>query len=159
MSKFRYIAINPDVLDSKELQESRALGLLAFLTDHQTDAEGRVNYGREFGYAWIRSRWLAAPSIRTMKRHMAALRKLGLVEVRRVFAAGMRVRILNSAKFANPVAPQAVQLPLFAGKVTPFRAVEKPVDNQWKSSDSPDFNRATDGPKVGPRMAPERLKK
>lgn len=159
MKKFRYVAIHPDVLDSKELREAHAVDLLIFLTDHQTDAEGWVNYRREFGYAWIQSHWLAAPAERTLQRHMAALKKLGLVDVQRVFHGGMRVRMLNSAKFAKPVAPPAVQIPMFAGKVTPIRPVEKPVENQWKSSESPENNTATDGGKAPPRMAVERFKK
>lgn len=159
MRKFRYTAMNPAAIESRALVESGAVPLLMFLTDHQTDASGLVYYGREFGYAWIRSNWLAAPSERTLQRHMAILKKLGEVEVRREFHGGIRVRLLKSAKFAKAIPPPAVQLPMFGAKVTPIRPVEKPVENLWKSSESPLSNTATDGGSVPPRMAAERSKK
>jgi hypothetical protein len=157
--KFRYTALNPAAIESRALVESGALSLLVFLTDHQTDAAGWVYYGREFGYAWIRSNWLAAPSERTLQRHMAILKKLGEVEVRREFHGGIRVRLLKSAKFAKAIPPPAVQLPMFGSKVTPIRPVEKPVEKQWESSGYPNSNTATDGGIAPPRMAAERIKK
>lgn len=84
-----------------------------FLVDHQTDAKGNVYYGKPFGYAWIRSHWGGAdvPPTRTLQRHMARLKSLGRVWVERVpWGAGMRVRVLNSAKWQEA---RATQLPLF----------------------------------------------
>jgi hypothetical protein len=109
---FRYVAIQPARIEARQ-RLGPASYLHDFLVDHQTDAAGNVNYGKPFGYAWIRSRWLNAPTIRTLKRHMARLRQRGEIDVKVMgFGAGMKVRVLNSAKWSRPqVIPRnAVQL-------------------------------------------------
>lgn len=157
---FRFIAVSQERIEQKEWLGS-AIYLHEFLTDHQTSADGWVYYGKEFGYAWIRAHWLAAPPLRTLKRHMALLKKHGLVEVHRTFHGGIRVRLLRSVKFAKPLPPAAVQMSLFGSRVSPIRGgtpVENPVDKHLKSCESTDFNSAKDGPCVGPPVAPERSK-
>lgn len=155
-SKFRYIAISQDRIELK-----RALGaaiyLHEFLTDHQTSPDGWVYYGKEFGYSWIRAHWLAAPPLRTLKRHMGKLKEAGLAEVRRMLRGGMRVRLLQSVKFAKPVPPPAVQLPLLLPRVARIKE-GKPVDNPVENQRNTDSNRAKNGPLKGPKVAPERSK-
>jgi len=109
MPTFRYVAVSPD-----RREQHRAIGkahaLHDFLVDHQTDADGRVWYGKVISYAWIRSKWLTAPSERTLERHMARLKACGLVHVRSLPKQyGMRVTVLRSAKWPQPQA----QIPLF----------------------------------------------
>jgi hypothetical protein len=108
-SKNRYVAISPTRIDDRK-KFGPAWSLHEFLVDHQTDADGNVHYGRAISYAWIRSRWQEAPTIRTLKRHMARLKSAGKVYVERAgWDDGMRVRVLGSAKW--PQAPR--QIPLF----------------------------------------------
>lgn len=114
MPNFRYVAIQPGRIEQKQ-KLGPASYLHDFLVDQQTDAQGRVNYGRPFGYAWIVSRWASAPTIRTLKRHMARLKRLGHIEVKLMrFNHGMTVRVLGSAKWAPQAAEAAQQFPLFA---------------------------------------------
>jgi hypothetical protein len=94
MPNFRYVPI-----DTSRIEQKKKLGTASylhdFLVDHQTDAEGKVNYGKPFGYRWIRSRWEGAPSVPTLKRHMARLRKNGFVAVRVLgFGGGMVVTVI-----------------------------------------------------------------
>lgn len=160
MSKFRFIAVSQQRIEQKA-GLGAAIYLHEFLTDHQTSADGWVFYGKEFGYAWIRARWLAAPPLRTLKRHMAKLKELRLVEVHRMLRGGMRVRLLQSVKFASPVPPPAVQLPLFLRSVATIRGrrpVENPVDKPVEMPERADSYSAKNGPLVVPKMAPERSK-
>ncbi|MGH9728443.1 MAG: hypothetical protein ACRD4V_07615 [Candidatus Acidiferrales bacterium] len=124
------------------MKKIKAAGrLLIFLTERQTDASGMVNYGRPISYAWIRAHWTGnpddRPGERTLKRHMAMLRKNGCARVRRLgFGAGMIVQLLGSAKWRNERSAPAAQLSLFS-TVTPIRSakpVEKPVEKLWKPS-------------------------
>jgi hypothetical protein len=112
------------------------------LTDHQTDARGWVNYGRPLGYAWLLAHWPGNPDdrpcVRTLKYHMAKLKRAGLAEVQVIgFGGGMRVRLLGSAKWQNERSAPAVQLSLLS-TVTPIREVgkpvKKPVEEQRESS-------------------------
>ncbi|MGH9747680.1 MAG: hypothetical protein ACRD59_16415, partial [Candidatus Acidiferrales bacterium] len=139
MPKFRYVAIAPDrIEDRKKL--GPASYLHDFLVDHQTDAEGNVNYGKPFGYAWIRSRWPDAPPIRTLKRHMARLKDAGCVWTGTLgWGQGMRVRVLGSAKW--PQAP--AQMALFPPPEAVSISSGKAVSNLSK----PDYGT---GPKVAP---------
>jgi hypothetical protein len=96
-----------------------------FLIDHQTDASGMVHYGRAISYAWIRAHWPGNPDerppVRTLQRHMAALKRAGAVHVRVLgFGAGMVVRVLASAKWQNVVPVPAQQMPLFAAPISKF---------------------------------------
>jgi hypothetical protein len=133
VGKFRYVAVQPDRAALRKKIKTASF-LQDVLTDCQTDARGYVNYGRPISYAWIRSRWPGNPDdrpcVRTLKYHMADLKRARLVEVRKVaFGGGMVVRMLGSAKWQEERAALAVQLPLFAPRIAPFRGVEKPVDN------------------------------
>jgi len=136
-SNFRYVAIQPTRLgDRKKLKTASYLH--DFLVDHQTDASGRVNYGRPFGYAWIRANWPGNPDdrppARTLQRHMATLKSHGLVEVRVLgFGAGMMVRLIGSAKWQQEAAAPAQQIPLFVPPPVSIRS-EKPVEKQRNST-------------------------
>lgn len=151
MTSNRYVPIQPDRAGAwKKIKTASHLHDL--LVDLQTDATGRVNYGRPFGYAWILSHWPGnpdhRPSVCTLKRHMATLKRAGLVEVRVVgFGGGMMVRLLGSAKWKNELPPPAEQLSLLS-PVRPIRTAEKPVEkavekplnpveNLWKSCGKP----------------------
>lgn len=156
MSKFRFIPVSQERIGLKK-KLGPAIYLHEFLTDHQTDPTGWVYYGKEFGYAWIRAHWLAAPPLRTLKRHMAKLKELKLVRVHRMLRGGMRVRLHESVKFAKPAAAPAIQLSLLTPPIAVIRGgkpVENPVENQWNT----DSNSAKNGPLVVPKMAPERSK-
>lgn len=143
MAKFRYVALQPDrAAQWKKLRS--ALALHELLTDLQSDASGRVNYGRPFGYAWLLAHWPGnpdeRPTIRTLKRHMAKLKRAGLVEVRTVgqpgFNGGMVVALIGSAKWQEERQAPAVQLPLLLPAVASIgrgKPVSKPVENQRKS--------------------------
>ena len=127
MSKFRFVAIHPSrVGDRKKI--GPASFLHDFLVDHQTDAEGNVNYRKPFCYAWIRARWPDAPPVRTLRRHMARLKACGYVWVERAgFDRGMRVRILGSAKWQQAPAqtslfPSPAPLSISSGKAVQKRA-------------------------------------
>ena len=110
MPNFRYVAVSPDRREQHRAI-GKALALHDFLIDHQTDASGRVWYGKVISYAWIRSKWLTAPAERTLKRHMARLKACGLVRVHSVPRHwGMRVTVLRSAKWPQP-APQMALFP------------------------------------------------
>lgn len=109
MSKFRYVALAPERIE-KHREIGKALALHEFLVDHQTDPDGRVHYGKAISYSWIRSKWRNAPSERTLVRHMARLKKAGLVSVACLpWAQGMILRLIGSAKWQE----RAAQLPLF----------------------------------------------
>lgn len=143
-SKFRYVALQPDrAAQWKKLRS--ALALHELLTDLQCDASGRVNYGRPFGYAWLLARWPGNPDhrpcIRTLKYHMAKLKRAGLVEVRSVglrgFNGGIVVRLLGSAKWQEERPAPAVQLPLLSPAVASIgrgKPVSKPVEKHRKCS-------------------------
>jgi hypothetical protein len=141
VTQFRFVAVQPSRVGQKK-QIGPASFLHDLLVDNQTDAGGRVFYGHAFGYAWLLARWPGnpddRPTVRTLKRHMARLKRLGLLEVRVIgFGGGMVVRLLGSAKWQNELPPPAVQLPLLAPPVTPFRRpppVEEPVEMQRISS-------------------------
>lgn len=94
-----------------------AAALHDLLVERQTDFDGRVNYGKPVGYAWIRAQWEKkggnAPAARTLDRYMQRLKRAGLVRVTRVpWGGGMKIRIIGSVKWAN-AAPPAHQLNLF----------------------------------------------
>lgn len=143
MSKFRYVALQPDrAAQWKKLRS--ALALHEVLTDLQCDPSGRVNYGRPFGYAWLLAHWPGNPDerpcVRTLKYHMAKLKRAGLVEVRSVglrgFNGGIVVRLLGSAKWQEEGPAPAVQLPLLLPTVASIRRgkpVDKPVEKQRES--------------------------
>jgi len=147
LTAFRYVAVQPTRIgDHRKL--GKASYLLDFLTDHQTDAEGRVNYGRPFGYAWIRANWHGnpddRPAERTLKRHMAILKRGGQVEIRVLgFGNGMMVRVVGSAKWQREIPPPAEQIPMF---------VQLPVEIRTrKTCGKPDFSTVSHyhrGPKV-----------
>lgn len=134
------MAICPDRLgDRKKIKAASYLH--DFLVDHQTDAGGRVNYGRPFGYAWVRAHWPGNPDerppIRTLQRYMATLKSAGKVEVRVLgFGAGMIVRVIGSAKWRKEMQPPAVQLPLLAPPPIRFpqSAVDNPVEKPREST-------------------------
>lgn len=166
MSSFRYVAVQPDrAARWKGLRSAFALHDL--LTDLQCDASGRVNYGRAFGYAWLRARWPGNPDhrpcIRTLKYHMAKLKGAGLVDVRVVgFGGGMVVRLLGSAKWQNERPLPAEQIPLFAPRVAQIRGrmpvdkpVEKPVEKLRKSTVS-NFHMGQDLAPVGGKLLPRK---
>jgi hypothetical protein len=137
MPKFRYTPVQPA---RKEQQKKlgRASYLEDFLIEFQTDAGGRVNYGKPFGYAWIRARWLNAPSIPTLKRYMARLKRAGRLRVSVLgFGGGMIVRLIGSAKWQNVPALQPEQISLFGAKIRAIacgKAVEKPVEKLSKTT-------------------------
>lgn len=140
VSPFRFVAIPPSRIgDRKKLKTASYLH--DFLVDHQTDASGLVHYGRPISYAWVRAHWPGNPDerppVRTLQRHMAALKRAGAVHVRVLgFGAGMVVRILGSAKWQNVVPVPAQQMPLFAAPPTSIgkSPVENPVKKQRKST-------------------------
>lgn len=165
-SKFRFIAVSQDRIGLKK-KLGAAIYLHEFLTDHQTDAAGWVNYGRPFGYAWICARWPGDwqehPSARTLQRHMAKLKSLDLAEVHlEPFNSGMRVRLRRSVKFARPSAPPARQLSLLAPAVAMMKggcAVEKPVEKLAKTCAAVAARTAKSGGPVPPELAAEDIKK
>jgi hypothetical protein len=132
MPKFRYVAVQP-----ARIEQQKKLGpasyLHDFLVDHQTDAAGNVNYGKPFGYAWVRARWLNAPTIRTLQRHMARLKRSGLIRVRVLgFGGGMMVRVIGSAKWQAAAPAPAEQIQMFGAKVLAIasgKACGKVVDS------------------------------
>jgi hypothetical protein len=135
VTQFRFVAIQPSRVGQKK-QIGPASFLHDLLVDNQTDASGRVFYGHAFGYAWLLARWPGnpddRPTVRTLKRHMARLKRLGLLEVRVIgFGGGMVVRLLGSAKWQNELPVPAVQLQLLASPVSPIRRapVERTVEN------------------------------
>jgi hypothetical protein len=146
----RFVAICPERLgDRKKIKAASYLH--DFLVDHQTDASGRVNYGRPFGYAWVRAHWPGNPDdrppVRTLHRHMATLKAAGKVEARVLgFGGGMIVRVIGSAKWRKEMQPLAVQLPLLTPPPIRFpqSAVDNPVEKPRKSTVS-NFHM---GPKV-----------
>lgn len=136
MTQFRYVAVQPARIgDHRKL--GKASYLLDFLTDHQTDAEGRVNYGHPVGYAWILAHWHGnpdeRPSLRSLERHMAKLQELGKARVRVVgFGGGMVIRLIGSAKWQREVPAPAEQIPMF---------VQLPVEIRTrKSCARPEFS-------------------
>lgn len=144
MPNFRYVAIAPDRKELRKLV-GPAWALHEFLVDKQTHEDGRVNYGKAIGYAWIRAKWADCPPLRSVKRHMARLKAVGLVWTQQLpFGEGMKVRVLQSAKWA----PQASQLPLFEQpnllSITSGKAV-----GMLRESTS----------LIGPKVAPQRCQK
>ncbi|MBZ5700276.1 MAG: hypothetical protein LAN84_00355 [Acidobacteriia bacterium] len=142
MSKFRFVPVQPDRAAQWESLRS-AFALHELLTDLQCDSSGRVNYGRPFSYTWLLARWPGNPDdrpcLRTLKYHMAKLKRAGLVDVRVIgFGGGMTVRLLGSAKWQNEAPAPAAQLPLLAPPVATIRregkAVDNPVEKQWIST-------------------------
>ena len=116
-AKFRFVAIDPD--RSAQWKLGSATALHDVLTHNQTDASGRVFYGHAISYAWILSRWPGnpddRPAVRTLKRHMAKLKRAGLVRIRKAgMSDGMVVVLLGSAKWRGEVSAPARQLPLYA---------------------------------------------
>lgn len=141
MSKFRYVAGRPERAGEWNTIKTAA-HLEDVLTDLQCDASGRVNYGRPFGYAWLLAHWPGNPDdrpcIRTLKYHMAKLKRAGLIEIRVVgFGGGMVVRLLRSAKWQEQRPAPAEQLPLLLPRVAQIRGgkvVEDPVKKSRKST-------------------------
>jgi len=136
----RYVAVQPERAGKWDTIKT-ASHLHDVLTDLQTDASGRVNYGRPFGYAWILARWPGNPDdrpcVRTLKRYMAKLKRAGLVEIRVTgFGGGMTVRLIGSAKWQTARPAPAAQLSLFLPAVATMkgRPVDNPVEKQSKSS-------------------------
>jgi len=116
MTRSRFVPIHPERV-AKWKAIGAAAALHDLLIDRQTDAQGRVNYGRPVGYAWIRAEWAKQggepPASRTLERYMQRLKRAGVVHVSRVpWGGGMKIRIVGSAKWANAPAP-AKQMNLF----------------------------------------------
>jgi len=131
----RYVPIAPSRLGlMKKLQ--LASYLHDFLVEHQTDANGHVNYGHAFGYDWIRAHWPGNPDerpcLRVLKKYMACLKRCGLAEVKVVGEIHeMRVRLIDSVKWPQQLPAPAIQLSLYSPLPIPIRkGVEKPVENQ-----------------------------
>ena len=153
----RYVAVQPERAGKWDTIKT-ASHLHDVLTDLQTDASGRVNYGRAFGYAWLLAHWPGnpddRPTVRTLIRHMAKLKRAGLVEVHHIgfrgFNGGMTVRLIGSAKWQTARPAPAVQLSLLLPAVATMKG--KPVEKQRKSgleselpvSDTSVLNRVTD---------------
>lgn len=123
--------------------------LLDFYTQHQTDAHGRVWYGKAISYRWIAGRILECPPKRTLERWQRQLRENGYIEthtvVREGAAMGFTVRMLNQAKFnTRPAAIAGQQESLFdrplhfpahpmcadAAAKAVQKSVEKPVEKK-----------------------------
>ena len=135
---FRYVAIQPARIEARE-RLGPASYLHDFLVDHQTDAAGNVNYGKPFGYAWIRSRWLQCSAATHAEAAHGAAAAAGrdCIEVMG-FGAGMKVKIVNSAKWARP-------------QVIPRRAVQY---GHLRRECVTDSHGAKNGPQRGPKVAP-----
>jgi len=136
LTAFRYVAVQPTRIgDHRKL--GKASYLQEFLTDHQTDAEGRVHYGRPVSYRWILANWHGnpddRPSLRSLERHMAKLQDLGLARVRVLgFGGGMIIRLVGSAKWQRELPPPAEQIPMF---------VQLPIEIRTrKTCGKPDFS-------------------
>ncbi len=78
----------------------RARWLFDFLVSKQTDDRGRVYYGRAITYGWIAKRIPNAPTKRSLRHWMDALRRHGYVETVKT-REGLAVRILEQKKFAQ----------------------------------------------------------
>jgi hypothetical protein len=135
-TSFRYVAVQPSRIgDHRKL--GKASYLLDFLTDHQTDAEGRVHYGQAVSYRWILANWHGnpddRPSLRSLERHMSKIQELGLARIRVLgFGGGMIIRLVGSAKWQRELPPPAEQIPMF---------VQLPVSIRTrKSCGKPDFS-------------------
>src|SRR5579871_3124623 len=144
MPNFRYVAVSPD-----RREQHRAIGkahaLHDFLIDHQTDASGLVWYGRVISYAWIRSKWLTAPSERTLERHMARLKAAGLVRVQALpMQFGMRVTVLQSAKWPEPKR----QMDLFPAADVLSITRGKAVGKRWGTTEKVASNGSNPATKV-----------
>ena len=118
--KFPWIGQTPELISGKHWHAiGKARLLLDFFTHHQTDASGRVHYGKPITYGWIRKKIANCPCERTLKSYAARLKREGYIETRRVWdgyrSLGFKVRVLNQAKFAPPR-----QLGLFTPEVTEF---------------------------------------
>ena len=139
----RYVAVQPERAGKWDTIKT-ASHLHDVLTDLQTDASGRVNYGRPFGYAWLLAHWPGNPDdrpcVRTLKYHMAKLKRAGLLEIHqagiRGHGGGMTVRLIGSAKWQTVRPAPAVQLSLLLPAVATMkgRPVDKPVKKQHESS-------------------------
>jgi hypothetical protein len=126
--KFRYVAIDP-ARSSLARELGKASYLDEFLTHCQTDARGRVNYGRPITYKWICGRMKISVCRKTLQRWMGRLQDLARVEV--VAApGGMRVRILNQKKW-----PSSAQLSLFPAPaprcISSGKPCAKPAEKLW----------------------------
>jgi hypothetical protein len=118
---------------------SPAQHLLRMLEEKQTDAAGRIWYGRPITYSKI-ANWFGSekPSERTLQRWMAELRADGKVIVRRNrMNQGMRVTIAAPRKHFRVVAESARrQMTLFSEPVK--IPVQKPVEKlSYPQSDAP----------------------
>ena len=147
MSPTRYVPISPGRAGAW-----RALGRASFLhdvlVDRQTDAGGLVFYGRAITYEWIREHWPDddPPSIPTLHRHMARLKRMGVVQVwKDGMRGGMRIRLVSSVKWPGMPPAPAVQLNLFTPAPIPIR---RGVENVSKSFGNPSENASSKGSKV-----------
>lgn len=96
----------------------RARLLLDFYVHHQTEASGKVYYGKALTYKWISKRIVECPSARTLERYNAKLRENGYITTKTVIrdgaAVGFTVQLRNQAKFRTaPDSRPAVQIGLF----------------------------------------------
>jgi hypothetical protein len=143
-----FVPIPPEIIAMKL---GRALELYTFLVRHQTSADGAVHYGQPIGYAWIRARWPGnpeeRPSIDALQKQLKKLKRRRLVETRREWRGGIRVRVLWSVKLGTS-ASQPVQLALFGRGVVAMPKIS--VEKLSKTSASPDFNTAKSGANVPP---------
>jgi hypothetical protein len=118
----RYVPISP----AREAMR-KAIGAASYLHDflvaRQTDADGRVFYGRAITYRWILANWGGdPPAIRSLRRYISRLKRAGLLEVRIVGEHhGMQIRLVGSVKWPEEIPPPAVQLSLFAPAPIPIR--------------------------------------
>jgi hypothetical protein len=131
VSKFRYIAIAPGRVDGIHVERmGQAIWLHDFLIDHQTSADGRVNYGRPISYQWIVDRFANPPPVRSLQRWMSKLKFEGYISARRLsWGQGIVVRILKAKKWSTP----PVQLSLFPpedSRVKRVETVEKQNGNE-----------------------------
>lgn len=160
MSGSGFVPVHPDrVALWKAIGAAAALHDL--LVDRQTDFDGRVNYGKPVGYAWIRAQWARRggdpPAKRTLHRYMQRLKRAGLVYVTRVpWGGGMKIRLIDSVKWANAPAP-AQQLNLFAPEpvsITRGKACGDPSGNLRESCGDAFSYRARSGPVTSAKSGP-----
>ena len=124
--KFRYIAVAPGRVDGKHVAAmGKAVFLFDFLIHHQTDAEGRVYYGKPISYPWIEERFSNPPPRRTLRRWMTTLRLEGYIKIRRPHFGDARMIVSIAAPKKWP-APR--QSELFPVSIASGKAFENPSE-------------------------------
>lgn len=158
-----WLGQSPDIVSGVHHRKIGPARLLFdFYTAKQTDADGRVYYGRTMTYDWIRSQIPECPTKRTLRRYNRRLRRGGYIRTRTVVQnrenIGLTVTIMNQTKFRTALKRITGEQQRLFNQPLRLPPVQKLVENKKIWPQGVETNPSSGGVKSGPEKAVLRKK-